>query len=305
MDDQWLTLSTESWDRTIPDLGTLTPTEVATLMNAADATVAQAVAAALPAIGQAIELATRHLAEGGRLFYLGAGTSGRLGVLDAAECPPTFNTDPQLVQALIAGGPPALLTAQEGAEDDARQGGWDLQAAGAAAPDVVVGITASGTTPYVMGGLKWAQEAGLATISLSCNAHPQVATWSDVTIAIETGPEILMGSTRLKAGSAQKMVLNMISTGTMVGLGKTYRNLMVDMRPTNHKLQARAVRIVMWATDRPADQAQTLLTAADGEVKVAIAMDLLDTTAADARARLAAVHGVLGRLTPVSRSSEC
>jgi N-acetylmuramic acid 6-phosphate etherase len=297
MNLEWTALSTELWDADAPDLSTLDALAVVTLMNAADQTVALAVKQELPHIAQAVESIVAQLSRGGRLFYIGAGTSGRLGILDAAECPPTFNTDPSLVQAIIAGGPAAVFEAQEGAEDDLKQGQYDLSGAGAQTGDVVVGITASGLTPYVIGALDWARHQGLTTISISCNQAAPVARVSDIAIAVNTGPEVVMGSTRLKAGTAQKMILNMLSTGAMVGLGKTYRNLMVDMRPTNRKLQDRALRIVVLATDVSYEKAQTLLEQAAGEPKVAIAMALLDTTADQARDQLNRVNGVLGRLS--------
>ncbi len=296
MDQEWTSLQTESWNQTIPDLGTLTSLEIVRIMNAADATVAPAVEAVLPEIAQAIDVTVERFREGGRLFYVGAGTSGRLGILDAAECPPTFNTPPEMVQAVIAGGTEAIFRAREGAEDNRVQAGADLEALGVEAGDVVVGISASGSTPYVMGALQWAKAHGVLAISVSCNPNPDVAPMSDITIAINTGPEVLMGSTRLKAGTAQKMVLNMLSTGSMVGLGKTYRNLMVDMRPTNRKLKARSVRIVALAADVGLDQARQLLEAGGGDTKVAIAMGLLGTTAQEARARLKSSGGQLGRL---------
>ncbi|PSR22544.1 MAG: N-acetylmuramic acid 6-phosphate etherase [Sulfobacillus acidophilus] len=297
MNLEWTALSTELWNADAPDLSTLDALEVVTLMNAADQTVALAVKQELPHIAQAIESLVKQLSHGGRLFYIGAGTSGRLGILDAAECPPTFNTNPELVQAIIAGGPSAVFEAQEGAEDDLLQGGHDLLEAGAKSGDVVVGITASGLTPYVIGALDWARHHGLATISISCNQAAAVAHVSDIAITVNTGPEVVMGSTRLKAGTAQKMILNMLSTGAMVGLGKTYRNLMVDMRPTNRKLHDRALRIVMLATETSQEKAQRLLEQAGGEPKVAIAMALLNTDADQARHQLNRVNGVLGRLS--------
>lgn len=300
MNLEWTTLATELWNPDTPDLSTVDALEVARLMNAADQSVALAVKDELPHIAQAIAAIVAQLSQGGRLFYIGAGTSGRLGILDAVECPPTFNTDPSLVQAIIAGGPGAVFEAQEGAEDDRSQGAHDLAQAGAKVGDVVVGITASGLTPYVIGALNWARRQGLVAISISCNEATPVSKVSDIAIAVSTGPEIVMGSTRLKAGTAQKMVLNMLSTGAMVGLGKTYRNLMVDMRPTNRKLHDRAVRIVMLATDVSHETAQTLLQQANDEPKVAIAMALLGTTAPHARQQLSRVNGVLGRLSSLS-----
>lgn len=296
MNEEWTSLETESWHPTIPDLGTLDSLELVRVMNALDATVAPAVEAALPQVAQAIDNIVTQLRGGGRLFYIGAGTSGRLGVLDAAECPPTFNTDPNLVQAIIAGGTRAIVRTREGAEDNRDQGGRDLEARGASPGDVVVGITASGNTPYVMGALQWARSRGIAAISVACNSDPAVAAVSDICIAINTGPEVLMGSTRLKAGTAQKMVLNMLSTGAMVRLGKTYRNLMVDMRPSNQKLTARTIRIVALATGVPTERAERLLKDSHGDTKVAIAMELFGLTALEARDKLTSSDGVLGRL---------
>lgn len=301
MASEWNSLGTETWDRTLPDLAALPTLEAVRFMNQADHTVASAVEAVLPHIAEAVDLIVARLSQGGRLFYVGAGTSGRLGVLDAAECPPTFSTDPELVQALIAGGSAAIFRAQEGAEDNRLQGGADLNAAGASRRDVVVGISASGNTPYVLGALEWAQSAGLNTISVSCNSTPAAARVSDVAIAVNTGPEVLMGSTRLKAGTAQKMVLNMLSTASMIRLGKTYKNLMVDMRPSNLKLRDRAVRIVMLAAavDRP--RAEELIQAAGGDTKVAIAMVLLNDTAEAAQKRLAEAGHVLSHIGEVAQ----
>lgn len=296
MEQEWFALNTESWDQSIPDLGTLSNIELVQIMNRADKTVAETVEKSLPDIAQAIDMIVAQFRLGGRLFYVGAGTSGRLGVLDAAECPPTFNTAPDMVQALIAGGHEAIFEAQEGAEDNHDQGGFDLRSAGARVGDVVVGIAASGSTPYVMGALTWARAEGLVTISISCNPDPPIAAHSDVAIAMDTGPEVVMGSTRLKAGTAQKMVLNMLSTGAMVGLGKTYRNLMVDMRPTNRKLKARSVRIVALAANLTLERARQLLDDSNGDVKVAIAMALLGTSALEAEARLTDSQGILARL---------
>ncbi len=299
MASEWNSLGTETWDRTLPDLAALSTLEAVRFMNQADHTVAPAVEAVLPHIAQAVDIIVARLSQGGRLFYVGAGTSGRLGVLDAAECPPTFSTDPEMVQALIAGGAAAIFRAQEGAEDNHLQGGLDLNAAGASPRDVAVGISASGNTPYVLGALEWAQGAGIKTISVSCNAIPAAARVSDVAIAVDTGPEVLMGSTRLKAGTAQKMVLNMLSTASMIRLGKTYKNLMVDMRPSNLKLRDRAVRIVMLAAEVDRPQAEQLMQEAAGDTKVAIAMALLHDTADAARKRLRDAGHVLSRVGEV------
>lgn len=296
MEEEWTALNTEAWDQTIPDLGTLSKLELVQIINRADATVADKVSQALPDVARGIDVIVAHFLRGGRLFYIGAGTSGRIGVLDAAECPPTFNTLPDMVQAILAGGQEAIFRSQEGAEDDPDQGGRDLKEAGAHPGDVVVGITASGNTPYVMGALNWARARGLATISVSCNSDPAVASLSDVAIAVDTGPEVIMGSTRMKAGTAQKMVLNMLSVGSMVGIGKTYRNLMVDMLPTNRKLRARSIRMVALAANLSMEHARQLLQEAGNNVKVAIAMALLSTSAEEAQARLTHSNGILARL---------
>ncbi|AEJ39574.1 glucokinase regulatory-like protein [Sulfobacillus acidophilus TPY] len=291
-------LKTERWNPGIPDLATVDTLHVLELMNQEDATVAAAVAKVLPEVARAVDHVVLALREGGRLFYVGAGTSGRLAVLDAAECPPTFDTPPEMVQAIIAGGADAIFQAQEGVEDREDLGARDAANAGVGPGDIVVGITASGRTPYVLGALRWAQAQGIRTVSVSCNPRPLVAEVADINIAVDTGPEVLMGSTRLKAGTAQKMVLNMLSTAAMIRLGKTYQNLMVDMKPMNRKLRDRAVRIVMLAARVSRGEAERLLLDADWESKTAIAMHLLAVDAATARKQLASVDGVLARLLP-------
>ncbi|WP_086832356.1 N-acetylmuramic acid 6-phosphate etherase, partial [Streptomyces sp. NRRL B-24572] len=223
----------------------------------------------------------------------GAGTAGRLGVLDASECPPTFNTDPSQVVGLIAGGPSAMVKAVEGAEDSKELAVADLTALGLTADDTVVGISASGRTPYAVGAVEHARAHGALTIGLSCNADSALAAAAEHGIEVVPGPELLTGSTRLKAGTAQKLVLNMISTITMIRLGKTYGNLMVDVRASNDKLQARSRRIVALATGAPDEQIETALAAADGEVKTAILMILADVDAETAEQRLTASRGHL------------
>jgi N-acetylmuramic acid 6-phosphate etherase len=257
--------------------------EILQMMNEADHTVPAAVAKVIPEITRAVELIVDSLRQGGRLFYIGAGTSGRLGVLDAAECPPTFSTSPALVQGLIAGGHKAMFEAVEGAEDNAFSAQEDLAAVHLAAKDVVVGITASGRTPYVIGGLSYARTIGASTISISCNPGSKVSTYADVAIEVHTGPEVLSGSTRLKAGTAEKLVLNMLSTASMVRLGKAYRNLMVDLRVTNEKLLERAKRMVMVAAGVDYTTAERTLEEANGHVKTAILMARkgVDKTSAD------------------------
>ena len=246
-------------------------------------------------IAQVIEQASARMRKGGRLIYLGAGTSGRLGVLDASECPPTFGAPPDLVQGIMAGGDWALRHAVEGAEDDADAGAGDLRSAGAGPLDTVVAISASGYAPYCLGALRHARSVGALSVALSCNALALTSSEADLAVEIPTGAEILSGSTRLKAGTATKMALNMISTGVMVRLGKTYGNLMVDMRATNAKLRDRAIRITGHATGLSAPEAQALLDAAGGEIKVAILMHKAGLSAAEAQKRLEAAEGFVSR----------
>lgn len=267
--------------------------EIVQTMNAEDATVATAVQAVLPQIAAAVELITARLANGGRLIYSGAGTSGRLAVLDAAECVPTFSTSPDLVVAKIAGGETAMLQAVEGAEDDAEAGANDLKALHLTAADVVVGIAASGRTPYVIGALNYATQVGAGTIGISCNAPAPVLDAAEIKIAAVVGPEVITGSTRLKAGTAQKMILNMLSTASMVQLGKVYGNLMVDVKVSNIKLAHRAQRIVQEVAGVSAEDAAALLEQTGQAVKPAIVMGRLGVDFAEAQARLAAVGGHL------------
>lgn len=263
-------LTTEAFRPELADIDRLPTLDIARLMNAEDATVAAAVTAGLPVIAAAIEDIATRMAAGGRLIYAGAGTAGRLGVLDASECPPTFNTDPAQVVGLIAGGPQAMVTSVEGAEDSAELARADLDALDLRASDTVVGVSASGRTPYAIGAVEHARARGALTIGLSCNAHSALAAAADHGIEIVVGPELITGSTRLKAGTAQKLVLNMLSTITMIRLGKTYGNLMVDVRASNEKLRARSRRIVALATGAADDEIEAALAAADGEVKNAI-----------------------------------
>jgi N-acetylmuramic acid 6-phosphate etherase len=283
--------TTEARNPDSADLDALTPLALVTLMNTEDHAVADAVAATLPAIAEIVTVATQRLGRGGRLLYCGAGTSGRLGVLDAAECPPTFGTSPGQVVGVLAGGNTAMFEAVEGAEDSAELGAADLLALGVNADDVVIGIAASGRTPYVIGALDHARSVGAATAALSCNPHAAISDHADVAIEVDNGPEVLTGSTRLKAGTSQKMVLNMISTATMVGLGKVFGNLMVDVAPTNVKLRDRAQRIVMAATGCTREAAADALAAADNHAKTAIVMILCGVDAAQAGQRLTDHHG--------------
>ncbi|HEY8744758.1 MAG TPA: N-acetylmuramic acid 6-phosphate etherase [Chloroflexota bacterium] len=286
-------LSTEHANPASAMLDSLSALEIVRLMNAEDRLVPDAVASQLPVIAAAVDVITVRLRDGGRLFYVGAGTSGRLGALDAAECPPTFGTPPDLVQALIAGGPAALTRAVEGAEDDADAGRRDLLAARAGSGDVVVGLSASGRAPYVLGALAAARHLGAATVGICCTADSAFTGHCDLLIAPVVGPELLTGSTRLKSGTAQKLVLNMLSTATMVQLGKCYGNLMVDLRATNGKLRDRAARIVSSITGRNYAEAWSALEAAEFDTKVAIVMLKASLSREDAQCRLETNGGQL------------
>ena len=285
--------TTEGRNPVSEGLDQLTTLEVLRVMNDEDHRVPDAVARQLPAIAAIVEAAVAGLSAGGRLIYAGAGTSGRLGVLDAAECPPTFSTHPTMVVGLIAGGQQAMFQAVEGAEDDQERGAEEINALHPGLHDVVVGLAASGRTPWVIGAVRAAKQAGAHTASVCCNHDALISDEADLPVEIDAGPEVLTGSTRLKAGTAQKPVLNMISTATMVGLGKTYGNLMVDVSPSNEKLRQRAVSIVVSATACTRDQAVIALHEADGHAKTAIVMILLDMTAAQARERLTTSGGAV------------
>ncbi|MFB7463956.1 N-acetylmuramic acid 6-phosphate etherase [Streptomyces sp. NPDC056224] len=264
------TLTTEAFRPELAEIDRLSTLDIARTMNAEDATVPAAVAAQLPLIAAAIDAIAARMARGGRLVYAGAGTAGRMGVLDASECPPTFNTDPADVVGLIAGGPSAMVKAVEGAEDSEELAARDLTALHLTPDDSVIGISASGRTPYAIGAVEFARTRGALTVGLSCNAGSALAAAADHGIEVVVGPELLTGSTRLKAGTAQKLVLNLISTITMIRLGKTYGNLMVDMRSSNEKLRARARRIVALATGAPDAEIEAALAATGGEVKHAV-----------------------------------
>jgi len=279
-------LTTEARNPRSEALDRLDTLDMVRLINAEDATVAEAVGRVAAEVARAIDVIAERLARGGRLVYAGAGTSGRLGVLDAAECPPTFNARPGQVVGLIAGGPPALTTAVEGAEDDAVAGAAALRAIDPTANDVVVGITASGRAPWVLGALDEARAAGAFTIGFACNADAELRAHADLCILPVVGPEVLSGSTRMKAGTATKMVLNMLTTGAMVRLGKTYGNLMVDVQATNEKLVERAIRMVQTLADCDRAAARRALDACGGAVKPAILVARLDIGADEARERL-------------------
>lgn len=291
--DQMDDMLTEQVDPRYGEIDAASVEELAQLMNEADATVPAAVHAAMDQIVPAIEAVTNRLARGGRLFYVGAGTAGRIGVLDASECVPTFSTPPDLVQGIIAGGPEAILNASEGAEDDADAGARIIEDHGVTATDAVVGVAASGRTPYVLAAIRAARLRGALTVSLSCNLGTPLSDEAEYPIEVPVGPEVLAGSTRLKAGTAQKLVLNMISTIAMVRLGKTYGNLMVDLRATNGKLRERAVRIVQTVTGADRERAEAALQRAGLDAKLAILIVARDLDVDEARQRLTAAHGRL------------
>lgn len=289
--EQLAGIKTEQRNPNTVDIDRVSTLELVRMMNAEDQKVAAAVAAVLPQIANAIDLIYRQMCQGGRLIYCGSGTSGRLGTLDAAECPPTFGADPGLVTALIAGGPIAMTTAVEGAEDSREAGEKDLQAIGFQAKDVLVGIAASGRTPYVLGAMHYAHTLGASVISVTCCPGSAVDAAADIGIAPQPGPEVITGSTRLKSGTAQKMVLNMLSTGAMIRMGKVYSNLMVDVKATNQKLYARAASIVCAATGVGQDTACDALEKAGFAVKTAIIMILCNTGVEEANALLANAGG--------------
>lgn len=277
------------------DLDLRSTLDLVRLMNEEDATVPAAVDRALPAIAQAVDAIAERLTAGGRLVYVGAGSAGRLGVLDASECGPTYGTPEGQVLALIAGGQAAVARAVEGAEDDGGAGAADLAGLGLSAADAVVGISASGRTPYVLGAVRYAAARGAVTVGIACNSGTPLSRAVGHPIEVETGAEIVAGSTRLKAGTAQKLVLNMLSTVVMVRLGKTYGSLMVDLRATNDKLRDRARRIVAQAGRAGDDRARAALTEAGGQVKVAVLMLRCGLSAAPAAALLEAAGGNLRR----------
>ncbi|MFE6554897.1 N-acetylmuramic acid 6-phosphate etherase [Streptomyces sp. NPDC057746] len=285
------TLGTETRNERTADLDRMPVIELLSVMNAEDQTVALVVRDALQEIGAAVEAITDSLRRGGRLIYIGAGTSGRIGLLDAVECPPTFGTAPEQVVGLLSGGPGAFIVAVEGAEDEPARAVTDLDEIGLNDRDTVVGLAASGRTPYVVGGLKHAAAKGAMTVSVACNRDAVISRYADIPIEVPTGPEILTGSTRLKGGTAEKMVCNMLSTASMVRLGKVYGNLMVDVKASNDKLVDRARRMVVQATGTDPDSAAEALRAAGGHAKTAIVMLLARCTAEEAARRLEEAHG--------------
>lgn len=275
------------------DLDTLETIDLVRQMNEGDRGVPLAVARRAAEIAQAVDGIVGRFRLGGRLFYMGAGTAGRIGILDASECPPTFGTDPDMVQGLIAGGPTAVMTAVENAEDDDAAAAVELAALHLTERDTVVGISASGRTPYVVGALRYAREIGALTIAVAQNEDSEIGRLADIPIEVVVGAEFVAGSTRLKSGTAQKLVLNMLSTLAMVRLGKTYRGIMVDLVATNEKLRARSVRTVMTVTGVPATEAAAALDAASGRVKEAILSVLTGIAPSEAPRALAEAGGLL------------
>lgn len=291
VEEQLHTLTTELRNEETKAIDSADTLSILQTINDEDQKVALAVQKVLPDVQVAVEFAFQSLKMGGRLIYLGAGTSGRLGVLDAVECPPTFSTTPETVVGLIAGGEGAFVKAVEGAEDDPELGKSDLIAIQLTAKDTVIGIAASGRTPYVIGGLSYARTIGAKTIALSCNKDAAISQVADQRIEVIVGPEVVTGSTRMKAGTAQKMVLNMISTATMIRLGKVYENLMVDVRVSNHKLRERAIHIIQTITGVTYDKAEQVLSEAHNEVKTAIVMIKADVSYEQASKRLVDANG--------------
>lgn len=284
-------LSTETRNEVTMELDTLSIEEILQAMNEEDQKVAPAVKEVLPEIGDAVNAIVESFRQGGRLIYMGAGTSGRLGVLDAAECVPTFSVSPEMVRGLIAGGQKAMIDAVEGAEDSKELAKEDLRALSLNEKDTVVGIAASGRTPYAIGGLEYAKETGATAVSLSCNKNAKMSQYADIAIEVDAGPEVLTGSTRLKAGTAQKLVLNMLSTASMVRIGKVYQNLMVDVQPSNIKLEERSKNILMEATGCTYEEAAEYFEKADQHVKTAIVMYLTDVDKETAETRLKEADG--------------
>ena len=287
------TLITEQRNPNSMHVDSLSALEIVQLMNQEDKQVPLAIEKCLPQIAQAVECIVAAFQQGGRLVYIGAGTSGRLGVLDASECPPTFGVSPEMVKGIIAGGERALRHPIEGAEDSKEQAVIDLQTIQFSSKDVLVGIAASGRTPYVIGALEYAKSLGSATVSIASNPNSAMANIVDIAIDTVVGPEVLTGSSRLKSGTAQKLVLNMLTTASMILMGKCYQNLMVDVQASNEKLKARAIRIVMQATDCDKALAEETLKLADQNAKLAIMMILSGLDRAQAEALLEKHQGKL------------
>jgi len=286
-------LSTERRNKKTVNLDEIPTESLLYVMNEEDEKVSLAVREKIPVIAKAVEVIIEGMKQGGRLIYIGAGTSGRIGLLDAVECPPTFNVEPTEVIGLIAGGEKAFIKAVEGAEDDENLAQQELEAIAFSEKDVIVGIAASGRTPYVIGGLKYAKTIGAKTIAIACNVETDIGKIADISIEVDNGPEILTGSTRLKAGTAQKLICNMLSTATMVGMGKVYGNLMVDLQLTNEKLVDRGKRIVMDATECDEDTARKVLADSGNRPKTAILMILANISREEAEQKLIESNGFI------------
>jgi len=295
MTDNTSTITEQPNPRT-QDIDRLQSRSIVRLINDEDRKVADAVYRVLDRIAAAVDLVVERLSAGGRLFYIGSGTSGRLGVLDASECPPTFGVAPDLVRGIIAGGPTALSQAVEGAEDDGKQGPLDLQSAGMNGKDVVVGVSASGNTPYTLGAIQYARQAGAATISITCNSASSLASSADVNIVAVVGPEVIAGSSRMKAGTAQKMILNMISTATMIRMGFVYGNLMSNLVATNEKLTGRAIEIISGETGLTCNESAGLFESAGRDLRIALIMARLRVGRAEAESLLKAHGGSVRRV---------
>ncbi|MCB0278188.1 MAG: N-acetylmuramic acid 6-phosphate etherase [Calditrichaeota bacterium] len=288
-----LELTTEQVNPETIDIDQLDSQSILKKMNVEDNRCATAVAQAIPQIAKAVDLIEQAMRNGGRLFYIGAGTSGRLGVLDASECPPTFGLDPSIVQGIIAGGPDALIKSKEGVEDQVEQGWVDLKERNVTSADIVCGIMASGRTPYVVAALEEAKKNQIKTISIVCNTDTKLKVEADVNIRLNAGPEVIMGSTRLKAGTMQKMVLNMLTTATMIRLGKVYQNIMVDLQQNSNKLRERSKRIIIDLCGVTYDEAERLLEASGHNVKLAIGMSLTGQSKDSIQMSLKRNHGRL------------
>lgn len=293
-------LVTEMRNENSMTIDNMSTSEILSVINKEDLKVALAVQQVLPDIEMAVDRIYQALKNGGRLFYVGAGTSGRLGILDAVECPPTYSTPPELVQAVIAGGPKAIEKAVEGAEDSEELGANDLAERELTELDIVVGIAASGRTPYVAGALKYAQKIGAATVSLTSNKQAVISQFADVKIEVETGPEVITGSTRMKAASAHKLILNMLTTTTMIKIGKVYENLMVDVKVSNQKLRERAINIVSTITGTSYEKAKETLTQSNNEVKPAIVMIKANTTLDEAKRAIQQANGFVRKAIDIA-----
>lgn len=298
------TLATEQRNPASAAIDTVSTLEMVRIINGEDQKIAAAIATIAPQIAQAIDVITDHLRRGGRLFYVGAGTSGRLGILDAVECPPTYSTNPAMVQGIMAGGYSAVFQAKEGAEDSKDEGHDDLARHFITENDVVVGLSASGRAPYVVGALQYAQARDAATIAVDCSPNSHIGQIADIDLCAVVGPEVVTGSTRMKAGTAQKMILNMLSTGAMIKLGKVYGNLMVDVKSSNMKLTERARHIVMTTTGCSERQADAALNACGGSAKQAIVMLHNGSSAEEARLALEKAHGYVSQALIAPKDAE-